>query len=67
MLFCSSQRNEEQFFQVKFLVKLKCRNFFYSILITVGAIDSLQRNSNNFKPMTFLVIPDNEGTVLPGP
>jgi len=36
-------------------------------LITVGAIDGLQRNSNNFKPMTLLVIPDNEGTVLPGP
>jgi len=33
----------------------------------VGAIVSLQRNSNNFKPMTLLVIPDNEGAVPPGP
>jgi len=41
---------------------------FCSILITVGGIDSLQRNFNNFKPMTLiLVIADNEGTVLPGP
>jgi len=67
MLFCSSQRNEEQSFQVKILAKLRYRNFFYSILITVGAIDSLQRSSNNCKPMTLLMIPDNKGTVLPGP
>jgi len=36
-------------------------------LITVGGIDSSQPNSNDFKPMTLLVIPDNEGTALPGP
>jgi len=52
---------------VTFLTKFRYRKVCYSISITVGGIDSLQRNSNDFKPMALLVIPDNEGAALPDP
>ena len=47
-------------------ISYEVQKVFYFISITVGGIDSLQRNSNDFKPMAHLVIPDNEGAVLPG-